>query len=737
MKYLSIKKINKRVIFSLFLLILFPIFRTEAVGINSSLPNLGADSLKTGLVGYWTFDGNEVPWTSASAATALDSSGNGNTATLVGLTRSVSPVVGKLGQALYFPRTSSTNGVNTSSSIGSTGTGYSFSFWFKEPNINLDTYYLFAWADIACRFGGRSTNTINCYADAGSTGSAFYSTTVNDNKWHHVVFTTTDGGAGSNNQVLYVDGVSRSTATETANGYASRMWIASDVNGLTANLKGTLDDFRFYSRVLSISEIKQLYNLGNSKINEPLPNFGGDSLKTGLVGYWTFDGTNMKSNVADVSGNSNNGNMTNFAATSTVVTPGKLGQALKFDGVDDLVTIPPSSSVNDLPKLTIAFWAKPESLGVSRTNVAKADNTSGGHGWRVGSGSGTASIFSFSVLGFVGGDLLTSSGAGAFVAGQWAHYVATWDGTTQARGVHLYKNGVELAATYIDAGTATLQSDSLRNIVLGRESGMGDNFFRGVMDDVRLYNRILSISEIKQLYNLGNSKINEPLPNLGGDSLKTGLIGYWTFDGANMKSNVTDVSGSGNNGLLTNFAATSTVVTPGKLGQALKFDGTDDIVTTPQLSTGTGPFSISAWVKVDDLTGRSFNNGVGIIAHFNNDLAGDFALSITSGYSVSFLNNRTGGNDSTGESETSANVVSKNKWAHVVAVWDGSVNKIYVNGVSKTFTSSSWGDWGTESGLGRLANLSLYYYKGAMDDIRVYNRALTANEISQIYKLGI
>lgn len=219
-------------------------------------------------------------------------------------------------------------------------------------------------------------------------------------------------------------------------------------------------------------------------------------------------------------------------------------------------------------------------------------------------------------------------------------------------------------------------------------------------------------------------------------TLITGLVGWWTFDGNKLINNVTDSSGSGNNGSMTNFAATSTVVTPGKLGQALKFDGTNDIVTTPQLSTGTGPFSISAWVKVDDLAGKSFNNGVAIIAHFNNDLAGDFALSITSGYSVSFLNNRTGGNDPAGESETSANVVSKNKWAHVVAVWDGSVNKIYVDGINKTFTSSSWGDWGTESGLGRLANLGLYHYKGLMDDVRVYNRVLSSLEVRQLYNLG-
>jgi hypothetical protein len=59
-------------------------------------------TLSTGLVGWWTMDGKDTPWTSATAGTTLDSSGNGNTGTLTSMNRATSPVAGKIGQGLNF-----------------------------------------------------------------------------------------------------------------------------------------------------------------------------------------------------------------------------------------------------------------------------------------------------------------------------------------------------------------------------------------------------------------------------------------------------------------------------------------------------------------------------------------------------------------------------------------------------------------------------------------------------------
>jgi len=78
--------------------------------------------------------------------------------------------------------------------------------------------------------------------------------------------------------------------------------------------------------------------------------------------------------------------------------------------------------------------------------------------------------------------------------------------------------------------------------------------------------------------------------------LERGLVGHWTFDGKDMNPNARDRSGQGNHGNLTGF--TSTTTAPGKIGQALDFDGNDNYVTMADSAVfdfGTGDFSISGW----------------------------------------------------------------------------------------------------------------------------------------------
>ena len=80
-------------------------------------------------------------------------------------------------------------------------------------------------------------------------------------------------------------------------------------------------------------------------------------LTSGLVGHWTFDGNKMLTNVGDSSGQGNNGSLIGQAATTTV--PGKVGQALSFDGVDDSVRIgidEIGSAINGSAAVTFSSW---------------------------------------------------------------------------------------------------------------------------------------------------------------------------------------------------------------------------------------------------------------------------------------------------------------------------------------------------------------------------------------------
>jgi hypothetical protein len=119
--------------------------------------------------------------------------------------------------------------------------------------------------------------------------------------------------------------------------------------------------------------------------------------------------------------------------------------------------------------------------------------------------------------------------------------------------------------------------------------------FPGSVDDVRVYNRIITAAEVKQLYlnesvTIGHS--NATVPN--------GLVGWWTLDGNNLIQNARDSSGQGNNGSLVGLNSTSSAETAGKIGGALKFNGTNQYVNVGTLSYvigGGSPFSGSAWIK--------------------------------------------------------------------------------------------------------------------------------------------
>ena len=81
---------------------------------------------------------------------------------------------------------------------------------------------------------------------------------------------------------------------------------------------------------------------------------------SGLVGWWTFDGADMKNNVTDKSGNGNNGYMVGFTSTSSAVVQGKMGQGLRFDGENDYTSLPLNTSLNMTGNLTLSAWVRPE-----------------------------------------------------------------------------------------------------------------------------------------------------------------------------------------------------------------------------------------------------------------------------------------------------------------------------------------------------------------------------------------
>lgn len=210
----------------------------------------------------------------------------------------------------------------------------------------------------------------------------------------------------------------------------------------------------------------------------------------GLTAYWQFDeGSGSIAN--DSSGNNNHGSLLNMnLATSWVA--GKIGQALLFDGNDDYISVPASVSLNIAGGITVALWVRPSvnsssfhnswNYFIYQRNPLKYEigyyNT-GGPRFKPYNESGTNFDFSAST---------------ALTANTWYHMA-------------FVRNGSFLGI-YIDGALADSRNDftgDLRSSTEVRIGGAGSNnsAFIGTVDDVRIYNRALTTSEIQQLYAFG------------------------------------------------------------------------------------------------------------------------------------------------------------------------------------------------------------------------------------------
>jgi len=251
---------------------------------------------------------------------------------------------------------------------------------------------------------------------------------------------------------------------------------------------------------------------------------------------------------------------------------------------------------------------------------------------------------------------------------------------------------------------------------------------------VRLYNKVLTTAEIARLYNLGtgshqNTTITPP-------NLASGLVGHWTFDGKDMISNIADTSGQGNALFLTNFTSTTTAL--GVIGQALSFNGTSNVASRADVSIlkPANDMAISWWVmlKRDPAdAGHDF-----VFAAKANASAPfySYQCNYTTADSLDCVWANSGG--STYNTHSSA-TLSTGVWYHLVYVKSGSAGQIYVNGVDTTASSDTHS--GTIFDSSGSFNVGAFssgqkWVGGIMDDVRIYNRALTQAEITQLYKLG-
>jgi hypothetical protein len=202
-----------------------------------------------------------------------------------------------------------------------------------------------------------------------------------------------------------------------------------------------------------------------------------------------------------------------------------------------------------------------------------------------------------------------------------------------------------------------------------------------------------------------------------------GLVGWWPFNG-----NANDESGNGNNGTVN--GAILTADRNGQVNKAYSFDGVDDLIECGN-SIVLPNYSFSSWVNSSDFPVLGYSIVSKISTNFENS---ELRIWNDSSFSIAH------GTGSTWASLQSSNSITINQWLHLVATFDGNNISLFLNGVpSGTVQVNGFIDvsgfdlyFGARPNTQGISTTSLFM-NGKLDDIGIWNRALTPQEISDLY----
>ncbi len=416
-------------------------------------------------------------------------------------------------------------------------------------------------------------------------------------------------------------------------------------------------------------------------------------ITTGLIGHWKFE-EGSGTSAGDSSISANTGTLTN----GPLWTSGRIGSyALSFDGSDDYVAVTDSPQAG---AFTICGWAYPTAHATNQIILARA-HAGGSYDQNYFIFERTPdNVWSFQVSNGGTGNEVKGS---AVTLNIWTHVCGVY---ANASDMRIYVNGA-LSNT---GGNGTAAATALPQTTSIGAYDSQISLWNGNLDEVRIYSRALSVGDIAELYYAGTNI-----------DLHNGLVGWWKLDDGTGTS-AADSSGNANTGTLTN----GPTWVAGKKGKALSFDGVDDYTAT----TSSAPLQISAggsiafWIKTSGLN----NNGQSIFVDNESWPNTGWGILDDGPYASSIKFRTLPGNGTAAFSRSSIN---DGQWHHIVAVYTGSQNKLYLDSILVD-TAASGGFTNNTSGF-VIGNFTGSSGGGAMDDVRIYNRALSSDEISALY----
>jgi len=636
-------------------------------------PGMGADP-DPNLMGWWTFDGH-----------ALDISGNGRHGTING-DPSFGP--GVYGQALEL------DGDDYVTIDGYKGTegrhAYSIAAWIKTATGDNRT--IICWGST----GGGNRSELRIFNDIirwnTGTGNIEADTSPTDGEWHHIAVTSADGTEVSSDGIrIYVDGMDDTVTSSDADPWGviagEDFGIGIRVTHSDRHFIGSIDDVRFYDRVLTAEEVLQIMEVGGG---EPYPFASSPDPADGAVLEATWVDLTWSPGALALSHDVYLGD--NFADVND-------GTADTFIGnqgtVSLIVGLPGFSYPEGLVTGTTYYWR------IDEVNDAEPNSPWKGDVWSFAIPPRTAYNTSpVNGAKYIDPDVELSWTAGF---GAKLHHVYFGDNLDDVNSAII---GMPQAVTTYDPGTLEFDKTYYWRV---------DEF-----DGAAIHKgQVMSFSTIPVI------DITDP-----------NLIGWWKLD-AGIGTVAPDWSGHGNHGQIIE----PQWLTPGWIGESALNFGAGRYVAIRSLvlnDPNATEVTVSAWIRTSD-------SAMQTIASFDRSEywrleAGDsqYAGPGKIGWEVS---TNTGIVDL-----ASQKLVDDGQWHHVAGVFDNGLMTIYIDGAPDvSATGGNTFGTGTER-YGFIASQSEAtvfdgdrsgspgYFNGSLDDVRIYDKALTQADITQVMR---
>ena len=600
---------------------------------------------------------------------------------------------------------------------------YTISAWFK-----LDV----AQTSIVVNWGDQATGERRSLLiwNGGSGGYHVYSSTYGSNiagstvlstgVWYHASVTVdvSDGSAK-----VYLNGSLDGSGTNTINSFTGTTGeIGRQPSG--EYFEGSIANVGIWNRALSASEIESIYWKGQ------YADLKGTEL-TNLVSWY-----NLSADANDSTGTNNGTNngatfLTDaYSASSpflpriqdkasdTVANYGEVygGNAVSFDGTNDYISVADSSSLDvSTNDFSVSAWFKKDTTKNQRI-VDKRDTT--GYTFYIDAndlarlelndGSGYA-IYTLS---------------SAISSGVWHHILLSVDRSGNAI---CYLNGTLVGTVDISAKSNSLNSSSV--LIIGADAPSANNlFFDGMMSGVKIFSEALTQDQVRELY----TKPELTLPTgIASSALKLDMpmqegSGVAILDGSGNQNHGTGSGITWANGQEYGFQHPLV-----RSNNPMRFETSDYVTVSKNSGTqiSTGTYSVSVWIKPEGGTDSGTNYEIIDAESFNNN---GWLIRLTGSDLKPYVRHNQA-SSATALSSTTA--VTNGVWSHLVFVFASGTGAWYINGSlinSGSITAPVLGTTDMQIG-GRSAQ----YFDGFINELSIWDSALTANEVTALYNSGL